>query len=41
MTAIQVTGATVSYGVGPEMLPPVTEATAVVGATPLTVAAAR
>jgi cephalosporin-C deacetylase len=35
----QVTGATVKYGVGPEMLPPVTETTAVVGATPLSVAA--
>ncbi len=35
----QVVGATVKYGVGPEMLPPVTQATAVVGATPLTVAA--
>ena len=33
-----VTGAKVSYGVGPEMLPPVTEATAVVGSAPLTVA---
>ena len=33
----QVAGATVRYGVGPEMLPPVTEATAVVGTTPLTV----
>ncbi len=27
----QVSGATVKYGVGPEMLPPVTQATAVVG----------
>jgi cephalosporin-C deacetylase-like acetyl esterase len=35
----QVKGATVKYGVGPEMLPPVTETTAVVGATPLSVAA--
>ena len=26
------------YSIGPEMLPPVTEATAVVGTTPLTVA---
>jgi cephalosporin-C deacetylase-like acetyl esterase len=34
----QVAGATVKYSIGPEMLPPVTEATAVVGATPLTVA---
>ena len=34
----QVAGATVKYGIGPEMLPPVTQATAVVGATPLTVA---
>ena len=34
----QVSGATVKYGVGPEMLPPVTEATAVVSTTPLTVA---
>ena len=33
----QVAGATVKYGVGPEMLPPVTEATAVVGTAPLTV----
>ena len=31
-----VTGTKVSYGVGPEMLPPVTEATAVVGSFPLT-----
>ena len=31
-------GATVKYGIGPEMLPPVTEATAVVGWSPLTVA---
>lgn len=30
-------GATVRYGIGPEMLPPTTEATAVVGAGPLTV----
>jgi cephalosporin-C deacetylase len=35
----QVTGATLNYGVGPEMLPPVTSATATVGATPLMVAA--
>ncbi len=35
----QVAGATVKYGIGPEMLPPLTEATAVVGATPLTIAA--
>ena len=34
----QVSGATVKYGVGPEMLPPVTQATAVVGTNPLTVA---
>ncbi len=34
----QVRGATVKYGVGPEMLPPVTEATAVVATAPLTVA---
>ena len=34
----QVAGAAVTYGVGPEMLPPVTEATAVVSANPLTVA---
>ena len=34
----QVAGATVKYGIGPEMLPPVTQATAVVGATPLTIA---
>ena len=33
----QVAGATVKYGIGPEMLPPVTEATATVGATPLMV----
>ena len=33
----QVAGATVKYAVGPEMLPPVTESTAVVGTTPLTV----
>jgi cephalosporin-C deacetylase len=33
-----VVGATVKYGVGPEMLPPVTQSTAVVGAKPLTVA---
>jgi cephalosporin-C deacetylase-like acetyl esterase len=33
-----VIGAPVKYGVGPEMLPPVKEATAVVAATPLTVA---
>ena len=30
----QVAGTKVQYGVGPEMLPPVTEASAVVGATP-------
>jgi cephalosporin-C deacetylase len=35
----QVAGTTVKYGVGPEMLPPVTEATATVGAAPLMVAA--
>ena len=35
----QVGGATVKYGVGPEMLPPVTQATAIVGTAPLTVAA--
>ena len=35
----QVAGAAVKYGIGPEMLPPVTEATATVGATPLTIAA--
>jgi cephalosporin-C deacetylase len=35
----QVAGATVNYGIGPEMLPPVTTATATVGATPLMVAA--
>ena len=35
----QVAGATVKYGIGPEMLPPVTEATGTVGATPLMVAA--
>ena len=29
----QVAGTTVKYGVGPEMLPPVTDATATVGAT--------
>ena len=34
----QVAGTNVKYGVGPEMLPPVTETTATVGATPLTVA---
>ena len=34
----QVVGATVKYGIGPEMLPPVTEATAIVGAAPLNVA---
>ena len=34
----QVSGATVKYGVGPEMLPPITEATAVVSTNPLTVA---
>ncbi len=34
-----VPGATVTYGFGPEMLPPLTEATAVVGSAPLTVAA--
>jgi cephalosporin-C deacetylase-like acetyl esterase len=34
----QVAGATVKYGIGPEMLPPVTEAVAIVGATPLTIA---
>jgi cephalosporin-C deacetylase len=35
----QVAGAAVKYGIGPEMLPPVTEATATVGAAPLMVAA--
>jgi cephalosporin-C deacetylase len=35
----QAVGATVKYGIGPEMLPPVTEATATVGETPLTVTA--
>ncbi len=35
----QVAGTAVKYGVGPEMLPPVTEATAVVGAAPLMVPA--
>jgi cephalosporin-C deacetylase-like acetyl esterase len=34
----QVAGARVAYGVGPEMLPPVTQRTAVVRTTPLTVA---
>ena len=34
----QVSGATVKYGVGPEMLPPITQATAVVGTNPLKVA---
>ena len=34
----QVVGATVKYGIGPEMLPPVTQATAIVAAMPLTVA---
>ena len=34
----QVSGATVKYGVGPEMLPPLTQATAVIGTHPLTVA---
>jgi cephalosporin-C deacetylase len=34
----QVVGATVKYGIGPEMLPPVTQATAIVGATALMVA---
>ena len=34
-----VQGATVTYGVGPEMLPPSTEATAVVGGGPVTVTA--
>jgi len=33
----QVVGATVKYALGPEMLPPVTQATATVGETPLTV----
>ena len=32
-----VSGATVKYSAGPEMLPPATEATAIVGATPLAV----
>jgi cephalosporin-C deacetylase-like acetyl esterase len=35
----QVAGTPVKYGFGPEMLPPETEATATVGATPLTVSA--
>ena len=35
----QVQGATVKYSFGPEMLPPTTEASAVVSTTPLTVAA--
>ena len=35
----QVVGATVKYALGPEMLPPVTHATATVGATPLTIKA--
>ena len=35
----QAVGAAVKYGLGPEMLPPITEATATVGETPLTVAA--
>ena len=34
----QVSGATVRYGAGPEMLPPIIQATAVVGTQPLTVA---
>jgi cephalosporin-C deacetylase-like acetyl esterase len=34
----QVAGATVKYGFGPEMLPPLTQAAATVGATPLMVA---
>ena len=34
----QVVGATVTYGIGPEMLPPVTQATAIVSAMPLMVA---
>jgi cephalosporin-C deacetylase-like acetyl esterase len=34
----QAVGAAVTYGIGPEMLPPWSQATAVVGATPLTVA---
>jgi cephalosporin-C deacetylase len=33
------TGTTVKYGIGPEMLPPAAEATAVVSAAPLTIAA--
>jgi cephalosporin-C deacetylase-like acetyl esterase len=33
----QVTGATIKYSVGPEMMPPSTEATAAVGSAPLTV----
>jgi cephalosporin-C deacetylase-like acetyl esterase len=33
----QAVGATVKYGIGPEMLPPVTQATAIVGAAPLIV----
>ena len=34
----QVSGTTVTYSLGPEMLPPITQATAVLGSTPLTVA---
>jgi cephalosporin-C deacetylase len=34
----EVAGVTVKYSIGPEMLPPVTQATAVAGATPLTIA---
>src|SRR5688572_12559354 len=35
----QVIGAAVKYGIGPEMLPPVTEATGVVSKAPLMIAA--
>ena len=35
----QVAGATVKYGIGPEMLPPVVESTGTIGTAPLTVAA--
>ncbi len=33
----QVAGATVNYSIGPEMMPPVTQASAIVGTTPLTI----
>ena len=33
----QASGATVKYSVGPEMMPPITESTATVGATSLTI----